>query len=120
MYLFIKLRMLNGNWGRGIWMQNTIFNVWLFIGVMIFSLLLTIIYGICTVSRNSWEGKGATHTQKESMYTMTLIYLSICRFYVYCFIYLHLYIFMQSVLYINLLSRRFAIIMCNIFIVCQQ
>jgi hypothetical protein len=52
---------------------------------MIFSLLLAMIYGKSTGSKNSWEEKGATHTQKESMYTMTLIFLSIsiCRFYVY-------------------------------------
>ena len=93
--------MLNENWGSGIiWIENTIFAVWLFIGVMIFSLLLAMIYGKSTGSKNSCEGKGATHTQKESMYTMTLIFFSICRFYVYCFIYLHSYMFMQSVLFI--------------------
>ena len=77
--------MLNKIWGRGIWIENTIFTVWLFIGVLIFSLLLAMIYGKSTGSKNSWEEKGATHTQKESMYTMTLIFLSIsiCRFYVY-------------------------------------
>jgi hypothetical protein len=89
---------------------------------MIFSLLLAMIYGNSTGSKNSWEGKVATHNQKESMYTMTLIFLSICRFYVYWFLYLHSYMFMQSVLfiYINLLSRRFAIFICNILIVCHQ
>jgi len=53
---------------------------------------LAMIYGKSTGSKNSWEGKGATHTQKESMYTMTLIFLSICRFYVYCFIYICIHI----------------------------
>jgi hypothetical protein len=58
------------------------------------------------------------------MYTMTLIFLSICRFYVYYFIYLHPYMFTQSVLFIytciNVLSRRFAIFICNVLIVCHQ
>ena len=58
MYLFIKRRMLNENWGRGIWIENIIFNVWLFIGVMIFSLLLDMIYGKSTESKNSWGGGG--------------------------------------------------------------
>ena len=93
MYLFIKLMMLNENWERGIWIENTIFTVWLFMGVMIFSLLLAMIYRKNTGGGNSWEGKGATHTQKENMYTMTLIFLSICRFSVYCFKYLHSYMF---------------------------
>jgi len=112
--------MLNENWGRGIWIENTIFNVWLFIGVMIFSLLLAMMNGKSTGSKNSWEGKGVTHTEKESMYTMTLISLYICRFYVYGFIYLHSYIFIQSALFVNLLSGRFAIFICNILIVCHQ
>ena len=92
--------MLTENWGRGIWIENIIFTVWLFIGVIIFSLLLAMIYGKSTESKNSWKGKGAIHNQMESMYTMTLIFLSICRFYVNCFIYLHSYMFMQSVLFI--------------------
>ena len=113
--------MLTENWERGIWIENTIFAVWLFIGVIIFSLLLAMIYGKSTESKNSWKGKGAIYNPKE---IMTLIFLSICRFYVYCFMYLHPYMFMQSVLFIytciNVLSRRFAIFICNILIVCHQ
>jgi hypothetical protein len=73
--------MLTENWERGIWIENTIFAVWLFIGVIIFSLLLAMIYGKSTESKNSWKGKGAIYNPKE---IMTLIFLSICRFYVYC------------------------------------
>ena len=50
--------MLTENWGRGIWIENIIFTVWLFIGVIIFSLLLAMIYGKSTESKNSWKGKG--------------------------------------------------------------
>ena len=110
--------MLTENSGRGIWIKKYhLYSMVIYWGNAIFFAFGYNIWEQYWV-KNSWEGKVATHNQKESMYTMTLIFLSICRFYVYCF----LYMLMQSVLfiYINLLSRRFVIFICNILIVFHQ
>ena len=123
MYLFIKLRILNDNWWRGIWIENTIFTVWLFIGVMIFSLPLAMIYGKVLIQKTVGREKGLYIIKGKAcipwhsylfllvdfMSTVLYICIHICS----CNLY-YLYI------YIDLLFRRFAIFMCNIFIVCHQ
>jgi hypothetical protein len=50
--------MLTENWGRGICIKNIIFTVWLFIGVMIFSLPLAMIYGKVLIQKTVGREKG--------------------------------------------------------------
>ena len=112
---FTQLRMLYENWGRCIWTENTIFTVWLFNGVVIFSLLLDILEKYIRTKKTSHEGNGATHILKRKhMYTMILIFfVDFFRLLLHAFMYVHTIFIHTFCIYINLLLRRFVTFICQ-------